>query len=62
MPAFLSELGVFLRTRKRYWLLPLIVFAVAIAILLFMVSQRSALAPFIYSLEPVVRPVRAVTS
>lgn len=49
MKSFFGALGTFLRTRKRLWLLPLLIFFFALALLLFMVSQRSALAPFIYS-------------
>ena len=49
MKSFFSGLGTFLRTQKRLWLLPLLIFFFVLALLLFMVSQRSALAPFIYS-------------
>jgi len=58
MRSFLAGLASFLRTRKRLWLLPLTVFIIALALLLYMVSQRSALAPFIYSdsAPPIARP------
>jgi hypothetical protein len=46
---FLVELWRFLRTRKKFWLLPMIlVFAIMGALLV--ITQSSALAPFIYTL------------
>ncbi len=46
---FLAELWRFLRTRKKFWLLPMIlVFAIMGALLV--ITQSSALAPFIYTL------------
>ena len=45
----LSELWEFLRFNKIYWLLPILVVLVA-AGLLIVVSQGSAVAPFIYTL------------
>ena len=46
---FLAELWRFLRTRKKFWLLPMIlVFAIMGALLI--ITQSSALAPFIYTL------------
>ena len=45
----LSELWEFLRFNKKYWLLPILVMLVA-AGLLIVVSQWSAVAPFIYTL------------
>ena len=45
----LSELWEFLRFNKKYWLLPILVVLVA-AGLLRVVSQGSAVAPFIYTL------------
>lgn len=46
---FLSELWAFLKERKKFWLLPLIVMLVILSVLSFLVGG-SALAPFIYSL------------
>ena len=47
--SFLSELLAYLATRKKFWLIPLIVlFAVFGALLI--VSQGSVVAPFIYTL------------
>jgi Family of unknown function (DUF5989) len=46
---FLGDIWGFLRERKKYWLLPIILMLVVIgAIVVF--SQGSAIAPFIYTL------------
>jgi len=45
----LKEFWGFLTTRKKYWLIPLIVMLFLISLLVF-VTAGSALAPFIYSL------------
>jgi hypothetical protein len=47
--SFLSELWAFLRQRKKFWLLPIIVMMLAIGGLL-VLAQGSALAPLIYTL------------
>lgn len=47
--AFLTELWLFLRTRKKLWLLPIVVLLVLFGALL-LLAQSSAVAPFIYSL------------
>lgn len=47
--SFLSELLAFLKTRKKLWLLPLILVIVLIGSLLIL-AQGSVLAPFIYTL------------
>jgi hypothetical protein len=44
-----KELWKFLRARKKFWLLPIIVVMVAIGGLL-VLAQGSAVAPFIYTL------------
>ncbi|WP_370875303.1 DUF5989 family protein [Chitinophaga terrae (ex Kim and Jung 2007)] len=46
---FLQELFYFLRTRKKIWLLPLIIILLLMAALVALTSV-SALAPFIYSI------------
>ena len=46
---FLSELWRFLKARKKLWLLPLILVALAIGTLL-VLANSSLLAPFIYTL------------
>ncbi|MEM1339767.1 MAG: DUF5989 family protein [Bacteroidota bacterium] len=45
----LKEFGLFLRTRKKYWLAPLLILLFAISIIV-VITANSALAPFIYSL------------
>lgn len=47
--SFLLELVAFLRTRKKYWLLPILVMMVVFGGLI-VLSQGSAVAPFIYTL------------
>ena len=47
--ALIREFWQFLRFRKKYWLLPLIVMLVALGLLI-VFSEGSAAAPFIYSL------------
>lgn len=45
----LSEVWGFMRARKKWWLLPIIVVMLAVGALL-VFAQGSALAPFIYTL------------
>lgn len=47
--AIFSELWEFMRVRKKWWLLPIILFMVLFGGLLAL-TQNSALAPFIYAL------------
>ena len=47
--AILKEFWSFLRTRKRWWLTPIVLFLVLLGGLL-VFAKGSALAPFIYSL------------
>jgi len=47
--SFLSEFIEFLSVRKKYWLLPLIIVLVVFGGLI-VLSQGSALAPFIYTI------------
>ena len=47
--SFLAELWAYLRTRKKYWLLPTMVMFVVFGGLL-VLSHGSAVAPFIYTL------------
>jgi len=49
MLSFLSEFWKFLRQRKKYWLLPVLVVMLALGALL-VLAQGSAIAPFIYTL------------
>jgi hypothetical protein len=45
----LKELWLFMRTRKKYWLFP-IVLVMALLGVLIVLTQGSAIAPFIYTL------------
>jgi hypothetical protein len=45
---FFRELLLFLKTRKKLWLLPIIVILLLLSVLIIFV-QGSAIAPFIYS-------------
>jgi hypothetical protein len=47
--AFLIEFWTFLRARKKYWLLPIILVMLVFGSLL-LLAQSSAIAPFIYTL------------
>ena len=47
--SILGELWAFMKVRKKWWLLPIIVAMVAVGALL-VFSQGSALAPFIYTI------------
>ncbi len=46
---FIKELWAFLRVRKKFWLLPIIVMLVVFGALI-VLTQGSAVAPFIYTL------------
>ncbi len=45
---FLAELWAFLRARKKFWLLPIILMTALLGGLV-VLSQGSAIAPFIYA-------------
>lgn len=45
----LRDLWAFMRARKKYWLLPLVLVLVLLGAL-FLFAQSSVLAPFIYTL------------
>ena len=47
--ALASEIWLFLRQNKKFWLLPIIVVLVLMGVLL-VFAQSSALAPFIYTI------------
>jgi len=49
MIAFIKEFLRFLRARKKFWLLPIILIMVAFGGLLIL-AQGSAVAPFIYTI------------
>jgi hypothetical protein len=46
--SFLKELWAFIRSRKKYWLLPILVMMVLLGALI-VLAQGSAVTPFIYS-------------
>ena len=46
---FLKEFWEFLNERKKYWLLPIIIVLALFGVLI-VLSQGSALAPFIYTI------------
>lgn len=46
--SLISELWAFMRERKKFWLLPVIIVMVVVGALL-VFAQGSALAPFIYT-------------
>lgn len=47
--SILTELWLFLRVRKKFWLLPLLVVLLFVGALL-VLTQSTALAPFIYTI------------
>ncbi len=47
--SFLAELWSFLKVRKKFWLLPILIMMVVFGGLI-VLSQGSAVAPFIYTL------------
>jgi competence protein ComGC len=49
MKYFLKEFWGFLRTRKKFWLLPILLVMLVMGALL-LLAQGSAVAPFIYTL------------
>jgi len=49
MKDFLAELWAFMKVRKKFWLLPIIIVLLLLGGLLIL-AQGSAVAPFIYTL------------
>jgi len=49
MGSFLRELWAFMRERKKFWLLPIILILVLFGALM-VLTEGSAVAPFIYTL------------
>jgi len=49
MLGFVRELWAFLRHRKKYWLLPIVLVLLTLGALIIF-TQGSAIAPFIYTL------------
>ncbi len=46
---FLSDLWLFLKERKKFWLVPMIVVLLLLGVLI-VIGGSSAIAPFIYSI------------
>tara|TARA_X000000368_G_scaffold10307_1_gene8223 strand:- start:3066 stop:3218 length:153 start_codon:yes stop_codon:yes gene_type:complete len=49
MLSFIKEFSEFLKVRKKYWLLPIIIILALFGILI-VLSQGSVVAPFIYTI------------
>jgi competence protein ComGC len=49
MKDFLVEMWAFMKARKKFWLLPIILLLLIVGVLL-VLAQGSAIAPFIYTL------------
>jgi hypothetical protein len=47
--SILKEFWSFLRVRKKWWLMPIVIFLLTLGVIL-VVGKGSALAPFIYTL------------
>lgn len=47
--SFLKELWEFLKVRKKFWLLPIIIIMLLLGVLI-VLAQGSAVAPFVYTL------------
>ncbi len=47
--SFLAELWSFMRVRKKFWMMPIIVLALLLGVLV-VLTQGSAVAPFIYTI------------
>ena len=49
MIEFLKEFYDFIKVRKKYWLLPIFIFFILFGVLI-VLSQGTAIAPFIYTI------------
>ena len=47
--SFIKDLWAFLRARKKYWLIPIMIMMALLGVLI-VLAQGSAVAPFIYTL------------
>jgi hypothetical protein len=47
--SFIKELWAFMRSRKKFWLLPIVIMMVLLGAMI-VLAQGSAVAPFIYTL------------
>jgi len=48
--ALLAEFWQFLRQRKKYWLMPIVIMLLLLGLLLVLTASAGPLAPFIYPL------------
>ena len=48
-PSTISELWEFLRTRKRFWLTPIVLVLILLSVLI-LFTEGSSVAPFLYAL------------
>ncbi len=46
----LKEIWAFLRVRKKFWLAPIIISLLALALLFFFAGQAGVVSPFVYAL------------
>lgn len=49
MAEFVAELWAFMKERKKFWLLPIVMVLMLFSVLM-VLTQGSALAPFVYTL------------
>lgn len=47
--AIIQEFWIFLKKRKKWWLMPIVIFLLLLGVLI-VLTEGSALAPFIYAL------------
>lgn len=47
--SFIKELWAFIRSRKKYWLVPILIMMVLLGVLI-VFAQGSVVAPFIYTI------------
>lgn len=47
--AFIKDLWAYMRTRKKFWLIPILIVLIFVGLLI-VLSQGSVVAPFIYTL------------
>ena len=47
--SFIAEIWSFMRARKKFWMLPIIVIALLLGVLV-VLTEGSAVAPFIYTI------------
>ena len=53
---FLIELFVFLKVRKKWWLIPIVIFSLIFGTVI-IISEGSSIAPLIYTIAPLLEPL-----